>query len=569
MFEEHDSSIETDRERFRFWWVCIIVTLAVLAGAAWFARPFYRQFKEQREETQAQAFLAKGDFRNALLSARQTLNLNPTNVAACRVMASLADISHSLAALDWLQRLAQAEPNIENKLQLAAAGLRYQNPPFPLTAQILDELAPVATTLPSYQVTAASLALSLRQFRDAETHFEIAAKLEPTNQLLELNLAVLRLAFTNETKVAQSRAMLEKFRTDANLGPAALRALVVDRLAHQDAATAEAYSTQLLANAGVTLSDQLQHLGILRALDRNDFGDCLRSVQQKEATNAPFVAQVAEWMQSKELVSDEVQWLTNLPAALRSQLPVRLALADVYLQSGDWRALHDSTAKDDWEEMNFLRLALAARAWSQLGAQQSADSNWRSAISEAGNRYGALTTLLGLAERWKLPHEREVLLERIVEKFPHERWAQEALAQLYVANGNTAELNMLYAKLFAAFPDNLGWKNNLAFTSLLLKTNVASACQYAAEDFVVNTNPVTASTYAFALHLQGRTKEGLAVLKKLDTSQLELPDVALYNGILLLANGDTNDARTFLKIARTKTQWLPEEKQLLTAAGEF
>lgn len=566
---EEDNSIEADKSRLRIWLVGIVVALAVLAGLVWLARPVYRHYKESRSQAQAQAFLAKGDFRNALLSARQTLNLNSTNVAAWRIMATLADISHSPAALDWLRRIEQADPRVTNKLQLAMTALRYQSSPFPLTTQILDELAPVATNLASYQVTAASLALSLRRMNEAETHLEIAAKLDPTNQLFELNLAVVRLAFTNEAKTVPARAVLEKFRTDATLGAVALRALVVDRLANKDAATAENYSTQLLAKPQATLSDQLLQLGILRQLARDNFGDRLRSVQQSAATNAPAVAQVAEWMQANELLAEDIYWLTNLPAAIRSQPLVRVALADAYLQSGDWHALHEITSKNDWEEMNFLRLALAAKAWSQLGVQQSADSNWGSAISAAGNRYGALTTLLGLTERWKLPREREVLLKLITEKFPRERWAQEALEQLYVANGNTVELNSLYAKLFAALPANLVLKNNLAFTSLLLKTNVAKASQFAAENFSANTNPVTASTYAFALYLQGRMKDGLAVLQQLDRSQTEQPDVALYYSILLRANGETDGAKNFLKIARTKTQWLPEENQLLQAAGEF
>lgn len=567
---EENTSIEAEKTRFRIWLVRILIALVVLAGIVWLAHPFYRRFKERRSQAQAQAFLAQGDFRNALLSARQTLNLNSTNATACRVMASLAEISHSPATLDWLQRLVQVEPTVENKLQLAATALRYQSPPFPLTAQIVNELALTATNLASYQVTAASLALSLRRLGEAEMHFEIATKLDPTNQLFELNLAVLRLAFTNENKASLARAVLEKFRSDINLGPVALRALVVDRLANNDVAGAEVYATQLLAKGRAPLADELVHLGILRQLKREDFGDRLRSVQQDAATNAPAVAQMAEWMQANELLSEEIHWLTNLPVAIRSQPPVRVALADAYLQSGDWAALHELTSKNDWEEMNFLRLALAARAWSQLGAQPSADSNWSSAISEAGNRYGALTTLLGLAERWQLPREREVLLKLIAEKFPREHWAQEALEQLYVARGNTADLNSFYAKLLAAFPDNLVLKNNLTFTSLLLKTNLPNAFKWSAENYAVaKSNPVPASTYAFALHLQGRTREGLAVLQQLDPAQLQQPDVALYNGLLLLANGETNAARAFLKIARTKSQWLPEEKRLLSAAGQF
>jgi hypothetical protein len=568
MAELQDSSIETDRERLRFWLVGGTAALALLVGVVWLARPHYRHYKEQRSEAQAQAFLAAGDYRNAALCARQALNLNLTNVVACRVMAALAELSHSPVTLDWRQRVVEGEPSVENKLQLAATALRYQAPPFALTAQILTELAPTATNLASYQVTMASYALGLRQFGSAESHFETAVQLDPTNQLYELNLAVLRLAFTNQAKVIQSRARLEQFRTDATLGPAALRALVVDRLANRDFTKAEAYSAELLAQPRVTLSDQLQQLGILRQLRRSDLGERLRGLQQSAATNAPAVAQVTAWMLANERGAEAIQWLTGLPAAMRTQSAVRLALADAYLQAEDWRALHDLTTRNDWEELNFLRLALAARAWSQLGAQQSADSNWRSAVSAAGNRYGALTALLGLAERWKLPREREVLLELIAEKFPAERWAQELLEQWYVARGKTAELNAHYARTLVAFPDSPVLKNNLAFTSLLLKTNLARAFQYAAEAYAAGTNTVTASTYAFALHLQGRTAEGLVVLQQLAPAELQTPDVALYHALLLGANGDTNQARACLKLARTKTQWLPEERQWLTAAGE-
>ena len=57
-------------------------------------------------------------------------------------------------------------------------------------------------------------------------------------------------------------------------------------------------------------------------------------------------------------------------------------------------------------------------------------------------------------------------------------------------------------------------KNNLAATALLLKTNLTQACQWAAEVYAQNTNdPDVVSTYAYALHLQGRNQEGLAAFR--------------------------------------------------------
>jgi hypothetical protein len=340
--------------------------------------------------------------------------------------------------------------------------------------------------------------------------------------------------------------------------------LVVDRLAHQDAAAANVFSTQLLANARATLADRLQHLYILRQLKSGDFMSRLQSLQQQAVTNASAVAEIAAWMQANDLVASELQWLTGLPAGLQAEQPVRLALADAYLQSGDWRTLRDFATEGNWGEMEFLRLALVSHAWSQLGVPQAAESNWDSAVDATGGRFGAMTTLLGLAERWDLLHQRELLLRRIVETFPRERWAQQALEQLYFNAGNTAALHELYDRLTGLFPAESKWKNNLAATALLLKTNLAQAGQWAAEAYAQSHgSPIEASTYAYALHLQGRDKEGLAVLQKLNSSQLEEHSVALYYGILLSATGKTGEAATYLQIAQSQGQLLPEEKKLL------
>jgi predicted Zn-dependent protease len=139
------------------------------------------------------------------------------------------------------------------------------------------------------------------------------------------------------------------------------------------------------------------------------------------------------------------------------------------------------------------------------------------------------------------------------------------LERLYFDAGNTAGLYQLYSKQLPRSPQNAALKNNLAATALLLKTNLTQACLWAAEAYAQKTNePVIVSTYAYALHLQGRDQEGLAALQKLKPEQLEQSSVALYYGVLLRAAGQTNEAARFLDIAQTQGSLLPEEKQLLS-----
>ena len=115
-------------------------------------------------------------------------------------------------------------------------------------------------------------------------------------------------------------------------------------------------------------------------------------------------------------------------------------------------------------------------------------------------------------------------------------------------------------------PKNFAAQNNLTATSLLLKLNLTQAHELAKEVFAQHPDQaIVTSTYAFSLHLQGRTKEGLAVLQKLKPEALETPSVALYYGLLLSATGETNQASKYLVIAK-KADLLPEEKALAAEA---
>ena len=159
-FRHTDRYYDPSQKRYRLYTrlvviAAVLMVLAVLAGTFRAGLHIYRHYHENRWQKESQAFLAHGDYNNAALCARQALNINPNNVPACRIMAELANRIHSPLTLEWLERVVQNEPTVENKLILATAGLDYQNPPYPLTVQILGELAPTATNSASYQVVAA------------------------------------------------------------------------------------------------------------------------------------------------------------------------------------------------------------------------------------------------------------------------------------------------------------------------------------------------------------------------------------------------------------------------------
>jgi tetratricopeptide (TPR) repeat protein len=545
----------------------VAAAAAVCLVGLWFlARPAYRRHREVQAVARAKDYLAKADYRNASLCARQALQVNPHDLEACRIMAELSERARSPVVLDWRRRVVETEPTIENKLMLASTALRWQPPPYALTAQTLDELRPVATNLPAYHSVSAELALRLRNPAEAILHFEQAGKLEPTNELHQLNLAVLQLQSTNTAVASAARATLDRLRTSGSIGSVALRWLVADSLSREDLAEAEKFSQQLLKDPRSAPDDRLQHLTILQRTKNAGLGEYLAGVQKNSLTNSAEVYGVSAWMISHGLAQDALQWLTNCPAKVRGEQPVPLALVDCYLATKDWSGLESYLEGQKWGELDFLRYAFLSRASGEQSQKLGLDARWRTAVREAGERLGPLTALLSMATTWNRKEAREELLWQIQQRFPKERWTLRELEREYLVAGNTRGLNKVYTTLAGYSPRNFAAENNLVATSLLLKQNLPRAYDLAKQLFAEHPGEaVVASTYAYSLHMQGRTKEGLSAFEEVKPESLETPNVAIYYGVLLAEAGETNKAAKYLEIAK-KSDLLPEEKVIVAEA---
>jgi Tfp pilus assembly protein PilF len=543
----------------------------ILAAGLWsaqrYGRPAYRRYRENRSLQQATNFLAKKDFRNASISARQALQRNPRNPRAWRILAELAEMAGAPQALDLRRRMVELEPTVENKLAYAAVALRSQPPPYSLATEALHELRESGSTnATGFHMLSAELALKAGQTEEAAACFESAIRLEPTNKLHQLNLSVLRLQSTNEGVAARARESLEALRADTNLAPVALRWLVNDRVRRKDLREAEALSKRLLAEPGNTLDDRLTYLGILREAKAPDFASQLGRVKSDATTNALQLYTVSAWLISRGMAEDAWNWLTNTPAKILAEQPAPLALVDCFVARKDWAGLEAFLEKEKWGEMEFLRYAFLSRAALERKQTLAADTRWKSAVREAGDRLGSLNALLGMATGLGRNEAREELLWNIVQRFPRERWALRELDRFYTSAGNTRGLNRVYTTMATYDSKNALVQNNLAATSMLLQQDLPKAHELAREAYGKHPDQaVIASTYAYSLHLQNRTREGLAVMEKLKPEALETPSVALYYGVLLSAAGDTVKAGKYFEIAG-KASLLPEEQALLRAA---
>jgi tetratricopeptide (TPR) repeat protein len=562
-------------DRYRLWdetfyrictWLVTIIVAAILAETTNLAWRYYRHHEETRAQAQAQSYLARGDYRNASLSANRALAFNPNNLGACRVMTDLAERTHSPTTLDWLGRIVRNEPTVPNKLRLAMAGLRYQPPPFQFTAKLLQDLASTASNNADYQVAVATLDMDLHHLTEAKDHFATAARLDPGNQYSSMSVALLELLSTNRPERIRALTTLDNMRTNESVGIFALRGLVTDRISHRDFNTARIYSNQLVSRPQATLADHLQNLGILHQLHSEDFPPRMRALEQQVMNNEQSVAEVSAWMRDNGLVEDSLQWMKQLPNSMLDRPQIQMNRAQGYLQSSNWARLQEVASQGDWGDLEYLRFALVSHACSELGANEMADSNWQAAMKEASSHLQDMIKLLNVAENWNLKHEHEQLLLWMIKDYPDERWERKLVA-IYFDDGNTLGLHQLYTTLMEYFPTNVACQTHLAATEMLLKINLEEAYDLSQDAYSKDpANPAVAVVFAYGLHMQDRDLQGIDALKNLPPADLHLPNVALYYGVLLASAGRTEEAKTWLNLARANAHYLPEERQLLQTA---
>ena len=544
--------------------ILFCLMLLILGGGAWMGRTPYRHWKQKRFLAEARESVAKSDYRRAVLSARKTLEVNPGNVEACRIMAHITEQFQFSEAIFWRHRILDLEPNVvQNRLDLARTSLLLGH--LREADQALHGVKESDRNRADFHEIAALLDVAQNNIPAAEAQ-AAAAKLEPQNKNLQLNLAVLDVQSKNKQLVETARNSLEQLSADPAFRREALRQLAMAALRNGDFAKAESLSRQLQMEKPPFFEDELLDLTILKEAGSTNFAASLASMRKQVGNEPQQINDLAGWLISRQMTAEAVQWLLGLPAKIRNEPPVVVATADCYAARHDWTRMEKLLENRNWGESDFLRQALLSRALREQRDDVAAQANWHAAVAAASGHRQPLAALVRMANAWGWDREKEESAWLLVQRFPGERWALQMLDGLYAANGNTRGLQRVYAALLKADDSDIMAKNNFAAVSLLLHMQLPEAHEIATANYArAPQDAVMASTYAYSLHLQGRTGEGLKVLEKLSQDQLRLPAVATYYGVLLAAAGRPAEANPYLDIA-ARSNLLPEEKMLVATA---
>src|SRR6266536_1192526 len=175
------------RKVFRY---ALVVGLLALGGyGAYYG---YVSTRQARLISQARGYLAKSNTTTALLCLRHALSYNPRHLETCRAMAEVSEKIGSPAAVLWRSRVVELSPkSTPDRLALAQTAMMFRD--YLSATNALEGIDQPGRNTAAYHAAAGSVSLACKQPTQAEMHFLEASRLEPTNPVPRLHLAIVRL----------------------------------------------------------------------------------------------------------------------------------------------------------------------------------------------------------------------------------------------------------------------------------------------------------------------------------------------------------------------------------------
>ncbi len=522
-------------------------------------------WRESRFLKQAEEDLKKGNLTAAGAAAQQALRIDPDSLSAFRILAEASEKQNRAETVAWRAQIARLRPrDVDSQLNLASAALRFGQ--LDVARKALESVPPEKRDSAPYNVVAGWLARAQGDETGLERHFAAALEKEPQNETYRFNLAVVRIKAPEAERSDPARETLQRLARNPTFRAGALRALLNDAVQHRDPEAANRYAQDLQMSPEVTFSDYLLCLDFFKQLDQKKFAALLDKVKPAAVRNGEDLALLLGWLNNNGMASEVIRWSEKLPPEITTVPPPAVEIADALAAQKNWSRLRRWTRGGSWGEWEYLRLAyqaFAARQVRQASADAEFASLWQAAERACEENPERQIRLGRLASKWNLPSEAEQLWLRVAHNPLTRREALDALFEIYRANNDLPNLYLTAMRLHETSPNEPIIAAEYARLSLLLERNIDEGQRVAKEAFEqAPGEPACAIAQALSLYSQGRTGEGVEVLKKLPTNKLHEPHHAVYAAILLLDENQPDAAREFIEAANAGPLF-PEEKKML------
>ena len=527
---------------------------------AWAGYVIYQIERHQMYLRNGRQALERADVRSAYSFAQRAVEDRQNDIDACRLMADVQDAVGYPTALAWRLRAAQLEPsNILNYLAWAETALKLGNAG--LALQALNSAPAERTGRADWQNLMGRTETALNQFAEAESRFGQAVRLQPADPAYQINLYTIRLQSADRSVASDAQRRLEKLAEDEHVGILALRNLLGESLNSNDVQRARSYAIKIEARADADFNDNL--LALEARSQEGQANEALEKLKERALKEPRNAVSLADWLIGQRRADDAAKWLEERFQLPSAPVSLQMAYADALIAQGKWSEIESKLRDERWSESDYLRLAAIARSVRERQEPGFAKA-WGQAVESTREDQLGVFRLGVLVLSWGWKGESNDLLWRVVETAS--QWRSQALWILWQvsrADRNAAGLLRVASNQYKDEPQDIRYKNNYAFYSLLLNIDTQRAVELAQECWhEAPLQPNIAATYAFALYRVSKYQEGLQVLDKLPANDLDKPNIALYYALVLSAAGQTNKASHYLALARKSDRFLPQELEL-------
>lgn len=551
-------------KRKKRWLWAGIVTVVVLGVGYYVGRhyawPAIKTWRIARMNQEAQKFLDTGDPANALLVARKSLQASTANADGWRIAAK-ASVARQRPDAVWYQdSLCREEPTKENYIELMRLALMFDVPDYAMSA--IKSVEKDAVNDPNFHRLAAQAYERTGKPAAAEAHLIALTKLQPDDQVAQLDLAEIQLAADTSHRNAALRTEVYALARHPDLRLRALTLLLRDSIAGKSTADIEKVVGQLQATPGLDVPTRLLVIQGLTVLGQPAAQDLLAALQKEVVDHPQDAARVLEFLIRSNRMADVQPWVATLPDATRADQDVQRMVAEALLRLNDSPGLEAYLRGTTWPRHEYLRQALLAHAYRAMGRSADFAAAWKLALIDAGTDLRKATALLARVDEWRWLNERYEVIWKLFALTPTNTSVQQLLITWERHQGNTTNLNRLFTRVVEVQPRDPVAANNLAYTDLLLDSNFERASLMARKlATIAPQNPFYATTYAFALLKQGHPADALARLDALTATQRTDPVRMLIKARCLAALGQASAAADLMEGVILRGM-LPEELKI-------
>lgn len=554
----------------KIWLIGGAAGVVILAGAAILLRPYvgpaFKNWRVTKMNAEARGFLASGDTANALLLTRKSLAVVPGSLEAWRIGIAAAKLKKTPDVIFYQENLCRLEPTKANYIELIKLSLEFRAYNYALDA--IKATAKESSGDPEYHRLAVELYERLGRGTAAKYHLISLISLVPGDRSVQLKLATIEIKEDPQRKNRDLRSRVRGLAEDPALRASALSVLLREAIDAKLSVEAAELLGRLKSLPELSVERQLLTIEASALVTPDSVEDLLATIQTKVADSPAEVIKILDFLRRTDAAKQAWSWYQKLPEKTRENGEVMRAAAENLFAVQDWVALENFTKGGNWGDSNYVRSVFLAYSYRKLGRTAGFSEAWKSAVIGAGvdippgNGIRKLADLMMRVDAWKWEEEHFDVLWKIFALLPRNLEVQQQLIAWERRQNRTASLNKIFATILQLNPGDPVTTNNLAYTNLLMDSNVAQS--YLMADALVKANPGNpyfATTRALALYRQGKFTEALEQMQSLGFAARSVPERMLLHAVFLAKAGEAEKAADLLS-GLIAGNLLPEEKKL-------